>query len=254
MTERRPIPADFAQQRARLGAVKKLRRHYNAGQEVVLRWLHESGLPRMIPRPTEPLRCKRPDCNNVIRNRRSATGLCLAHYKELRRANMTAVPAPRPKHLLSTIVARTAERFGVKPSDLTGPSRKRCHVRPRQVAFYLSHHMTALSMTETGRRMNRDHSTVMHGVETCAQLMRDDREFRGVVRDIICALKGRAVNPSPVEPIRLECMGHNYKRQEPKSEPVEFRAPWWELTDDELMARNIADYRAAGGSFVEVHA
>lgn len=254
MTERRPIPADFVVQLERLGSAKKLRSHYRTGTETIARWMRKSGLFYNRRRFVGPLRCANPVCDNVIDKYRNTTGLCLGHYKELRKARAAAKPVRRvrPKLLLSSVIARTAERFGVKPSDLTGPSRKRWHVRPRQVAFYLSHHMTSLSLTQTGRRMNRDHSTVMHGVEVCARLMREDREFRKVVRDIICALKGREPAAlAPVEPIRLECMGHNYKRREPEPESVKFHAPWWEFDDIELLSMAVRAHVDAGGDFIE---
>lgn len=259
MRFKHPVPDDFAEMRAKLGPVRAIARHYKVGMNAVRRWLDETNSPSL--RELDGWKLKRPHCSICTKplQYHNRTGLCQSHYNEQRKviADERARSAKK-KYFLADIIIHTADAFGISRELLTGRSRRRAHVRARQVCFYLGSHMTALSFTEIGKRMNRDHSTVSHGYYAIARLMRDDRELRAVVGEAIRRVKGLSAD-SPAEPIRLSCMGH--KRRPvvlpniyAKPEPVEFRAPWWELSDDEMIARNIADYRAAGGSFVETHA
>lgn len=68
-----------------------------------------------------------------------------------------------PVRFRSDIIANTAMRFGVSSSDLAGPSRKRPIANARQDAM-LHLHQQGWSYASIGRLLNRNHTTVMHGV------------------------------------------------------------------------------------------
>ncbi|MFH1033823.1 MAG: chromosomal replication initiator protein DnaA [Pseudomonadota bacterium] len=55
--------------------------------------------------------------------------------------------------------------YGLEPRTLTGKSRRQAITRPRNLALYLCRRHTAASYAELGRAFNRDHSTVMYGVD-----------------------------------------------------------------------------------------
>lgn len=64
---------------------------------------------------------------------------------------------------LSRIARMTARHFGLRLSDLYGPSRQRNMALARAVAMYLARESTPLSFDRIGRFFGgRDHSTVMH--------------------------------------------------------------------------------------------
>jgi chromosomal replication initiator protein len=79
---------------------------------------------------------------------------------------------------IEEIQRKVAEHYNVRLSDMIGPKRLRTIARPRQVAMYLSKHMTSRSLPEIGRRFGgRDHTTIMHGVKRIDELMAIDHQL-----------------------------------------------------------------------------
>lgn len=79
---------------------------------------------------------------------------------------------------IEEIQRKVAEHYNVRLSDMIGPKRMRTIARPRQVAMYLSKHLTTRSLPEIGRRFGgRDHTTIMHGIRKIDELMVDDRQL-----------------------------------------------------------------------------
>lgn len=73
------------------------------------------------------------------------------------------------------VMEKAAVGFGVTVDDLTGRSRTRQLAGYRQITMAVLRRMTEASYPALGRIFNRDHSTVMHGVEraeTVARLRR----------------------------------------------------------------------------------
>ena len=71
-----------------------------------------------------------------------------------------------------------AEHYNIRLSDMIGPKRLRNIARPRQVAMYLSKHLTSRSLPEIGRRFGgRDHTTIMHGVKKIEELIMTDSQL-----------------------------------------------------------------------------
>ena len=79
---------------------------------------------------------------------------------------------------MEDIQRRVAEHYNIRLSDMIGPKRVRTLARPRQVAMYLSKHLTTRSLPEIGRRFGgRDHTTIMHGVRKVEELMAADSQL-----------------------------------------------------------------------------
>lgn len=82
------------------------------------------------------------------------------------------------KVTIEEIQRKVSEHYNIRLSDLIGPRRVRTIARPRQVAMYLSKHLTARSLPEIGRRFgNRDHTTVMHGIRVIDDLKNKDSQI-----------------------------------------------------------------------------
>ncbi|MET4101168.1 chromosomal replication initiator protein [Roseovarius sp. MBR-78] len=76
------------------------------------------------------------------------------------------------------IKRKVADHYNIRLSDLVGPKRTRCFARPRQVAMYLSKHLTSRSLPEIGRSFGgRDHTTIMHGVKRIDELRLKDAQI-----------------------------------------------------------------------------
>ncbi len=85
----------------------------------------------------------------------------------------------------ATIMAQTADYFGLSLEDLTGTSRSRVLVTARQIAMYLCREMTDLSLPKIGQAFGgRDHTTVMHANRKVRELMTERRSIYNQVTEL----------------------------------------------------------------------
>ncbi len=78
-----------------------------------------------------------------------------------------------------------ATYFGIKTTTLKGPKRDRPIVRPRQVFMYLARTELGLTHEDIGGLLGgRDHTTVMHGVDTITQELSTNTRLREAVEGI----------------------------------------------------------------------
>jgi chromosomal replication initiator protein len=79
---------------------------------------------------------------------------------------------------IEEIQKKVAERYNIKISDMSSARRLRAVARPRQVAMYLSKHLTTKSLADIGKKFGKkDHTTVMHALKTVDTLCKTDSEF-----------------------------------------------------------------------------
>ncbi len=89
----------------------------------------------------------------------------------------------RPK--MKTIASLAAKQFGLRVGDLRGLSRRRAVVEARGVAIHLARQLTGKSLEEIGRYFGgRDHTTVLHSLETTETRLRSDPAIRRAAADI----------------------------------------------------------------------
>ena len=99
----------------------------------------------------------------------------------------------RPDITASTIMAVTAEYFGVTIEDLTGSSRTRVLVSARQIAMYLCRELTELSLPKIGQSFGgRDHTTVMHAERKIRSLMTERRNVYNQITELTSRIRTRA--------------------------------------------------------------
>lgn len=98
---------------------------------------------------------------------------------------LDVTPRPvRPKSV-AEIQVRVADRFRIRVAEMTSARRGREVARPRQVAMYLSRHLTKQSLPEIGRRFgNRDHTTVIHACRQIEKLRALDPDLDEAVCDL----------------------------------------------------------------------
>ena len=79
------------------------------------------------------------------------------------------------------ILSVTARYFGLHREDLVSKSRSRPLTTARHVAMYLLRELTELSLIKIGELFDRDHTTVLHGIQKVEKLMLDrDTTYRQV--------------------------------------------------------------------------
>jgi chromosomal replication initiator protein len=78
-----------------------------------------------------------------------------------------------------------ADHFGVKTTTLKGPKRDRPIARPRQVVMYLAKTELGMTLKDIGGLLGgRDHTTIMHGVDTITHELSTNDHLRGNVEGI----------------------------------------------------------------------
>ena len=102
------------------------------------------------------------------------------------------------------VIKVTAEHFGTTPEVLVSDRKTKSFVHHRQIAMYVAREMTGRSMPCIGRHLDRDHSTVLHGVRAIKGLLdADDAETVAAVD----AIKERLSAPAeqiPATPARIK--------------------------------------------------
>ena len=75
-----------------------------------------------------------------------------------------------------------AEHFNVSTADLCGNKRSSKIVMPRQVAMYLCREILAIPLKNVGQYLgNRDHTTVMHGVEKIEKELQTNEQLQSTI-------------------------------------------------------------------------
>jgi chromosomal replication initiator protein len=87
-----------------------------------------------------------------------------------------------------------ADYFEIKVEDLKAKTRKKEIVTARQVAMYFAKEFTNHSLKSIGYHFGgRDHSTVIHAVQTVNDLMDTDTSFRNAVNELKKKFKMKAI-------------------------------------------------------------
>ncbi|MEX2289221.1 MAG: chromosomal replication initiator protein DnaA [Mycobacteriales bacterium] len=96
----------------------------------------------------------------------------------------------------ATIMAATAEYFGLTMEDLCGSSRSRVLVTARQIAMYLCRELTDLSLPKIGQMFGgRDHTTVIHADRKIRAQMPERRATYNQVAELTNRIKTRSRQP-----------------------------------------------------------
>lgn len=99
--------------------------------------------------------------------------------------------AGRRRVTIDEIQKRVSEHFKIRQAEMVSARRARVVARPRQIAMYLSKHLTPRSLPEIGRRFGgRDHTTVIHAVKQIEKLRAADTEIDADVRLLLRSLEG----------------------------------------------------------------
>jgi chromosomal replication initiator protein len=91
---------------------------------------------------------------------------------------------------IDKIIDVVTSHFNIKVADIKGKTRLREVVLPRQIAMFLTKEYTELSLKAIGYHFGgRDHSTVIHAIQTINDLQNQDRELQMHIKEIKEKLK-----------------------------------------------------------------
>jgi chromosomal replication initiator protein len=83
------------------------------------------------------------------------------------------------------IIRCVARYFHLKPSELTGSSRRQRIVQARNMAIYFSRLITGISYGELGRQFGgRDHTTILHGFQRILVSLESDETTQEAAREL----------------------------------------------------------------------
>jgi chromosomal replication initiator protein len=82
------------------------------------------------------------------------------------------------------IISVVSEQFDISIEDIKSKKRDASIAVPRQIVMYLCRDMTECSFDHIGTILNRDHTTVIHGVDKIAEILPENEELRNKVDTI----------------------------------------------------------------------
>lgn len=86
---------------------------------------------------------------------------------------------------LDRIIAKVCEVYRLKRKELTGPSRLRTVLVPRQVAMYLAREVAKLPLVQIGQQFGgRDHTTVLNALRKLESLLKSDAQLAATVQEL----------------------------------------------------------------------
>ena len=111
---------------------------------------------------------------------------------DLAAAALDSLSGPRRVQLTpQTIIGCVTKYFGLSSDDMTGKSRDKAIVVPRQIAMYLVREETNVSLEQIGQLLGgRDHTTVMHGWDKISGAVQEDHQLRNDVLAVRSMLYG----------------------------------------------------------------
>ena len=84
------------------------------------------------------------------------------------------------------ILEQVSAVMGVSVNNITSDKRDKNIKDARQMAMYIIREMTGMSLEEIGKCFNcKTHSTVKHSIDSVADKMDKDKEYKGLVENII---------------------------------------------------------------------
>ena len=89
------------------------------------------------------------------------------------------------------IIAYTGSVFEVQAREIKGKRRTDRVVIPRNLALYLGYHMTGHSMSALAKMLDKNHTTVMHAINSAENKLQRDGEYRRKAMAILNKLDGK---------------------------------------------------------------
>lgn len=83
--------------------------------------------------------------------------------------------------IMACVLARYPD---VTLGDILSRRRTQCVVRPRQIVCYLARHLTGMSMPQIGRKLHRDHTTILCAVRVIDRRMAKFDDFAAHINDL----------------------------------------------------------------------
>jgi chromosomal replication initiator protein len=95
------------------------------------------------------------------------------------------IEAQTKKITIDSIQRAVAEQFGLRSGEIKTKNNSRSIVYPRQVAMYLTKHLTEASLPEIGRQFGgKHHTTVMHSIDKIEEARKSDKDLNRLLNKL----------------------------------------------------------------------
>src|SRR5438552_1250430 len=95
------------------------------------------------------------------------------------------IEAQTKKITIDSIQKAVAEQFGLRSGEINTKNNSRSIVYPRQVAMYLTKHLTEASLPEIGRQFGgKHHTTVMHSIDKIEEARKSDKDLNRLLNKL----------------------------------------------------------------------
>ena len=95
------------------------------------------------------------------------------------------IDAQTKKITIDSIQKAVAEQFGLRSGEIKTKNNSRSIVYPRQVAMYLTKHLTEASLPEIGRQFGgKHHTTVMHSIDKIEEARKSDKDLNRLLNKL----------------------------------------------------------------------
>jgi chromosomal replication initiator protein len=95
------------------------------------------------------------------------------------------IEAQTRKITIDSIQKAVAEQFGLRVAEIKAKNNARAIVYPRQVAMYLSKHLTEASLPEIGRQFGgKHHTTVLHSIDKIEEHRKLDKDLNRLLNKL----------------------------------------------------------------------
>jgi chromosomal replication initiator protein len=95
------------------------------------------------------------------------------------------IEAQTRKITIEAIQKSVAEQFGLRVPEIKAKNNARAVVYPRQIAMYLSKHLTEASLPEIGRQFGgKHHTTVLHSIDKIEESRKADKDLNRLLNKL----------------------------------------------------------------------
>ena len=139
---------------------------------------------------------------------------------------MSAYSRPGMNITEAEIIETWSKHYGLSVAQIVHRDRHSEVKIPRQILIYCLREYTDLSLVEVGKRLERDHATVLYACQKVKDCYLNDRELRGRLNDLLNELNelsGRVKHDTLVVKIRREDLFRRMPdlSDEEKNEPMQ---------------------------------
>ncbi|MDE2103458.1 MAG: hypothetical protein KGL39_39820 [Patescibacteria group bacterium] len=91
----------------------------------------------------------------------------------------------KPKVAIPDIVAAVAHKSGIATVQLLGERRQKHIAKQRFMLYWLCRELTGHSYPLLGRMLNRDHTTLLHGIKRFEEMRQSDMKLKQISDELL---------------------------------------------------------------------